>query len=389
MKVHSWRASRNRIFQRKALALAIGGSVALAFAGGAFAQAVNGTIRGMVPVAPNETIQITGGAGFNRTISVGPSGEYAVILPVGTYTVSLLQNGQVVQTRTGVTPTAAGAVTVDFTSSSANAQTLSAINVTANAVPAIDVTSTNQTSTVTAKQLSQLPIGRNAESIALMAPGVTQGSALLQNANPTATGSPLLVFGGASVAENAYYIDGMNTTDPLTGQGGVSLPYGAIEQQQTITSGYGARYGRSIGGVINQIGKSGSNEWHFGFQGVWEPGRFRNDYVDQVYNNPRNTNAGQLPGDLYRRRADNHRSETIYDAYVSGPIVKDKLLFFVGVTGQHPFQLGHCEGRDRVQRFLDRPSAEDLRQAQLEHQREQLSHRNGRPNREQNLGVTV
>jgi len=331
MKVHSWRASRNRIFQRKALALAIGGSVALAFAGGAFAQAVNGTIRGMVPVAPNETIQITGGAGFNRTISVGPSGEYAVILPVGTYTVSLLQNGQVVQTRTGVTPTAAGAVTVDFTSSSANAQTLSAINVTANAVPAIDVTSTNQTSTVTAKQLSQLPIGRNAESIALMAPGVTQGSALLQNANPTATGSPLLVFGGASVAENAYYIDGMNTTDPLTGQGGVSLPYGAIEQQQTITSGYGARYGRSIGGVINQIGKSGSNEWHFGFQGVWEPGRFRNDYVDQVYNNPRNTNAGQLPGDLYRRRADNHRSETIYDAYVSGPIVKDKLLFFVGV----------------------------------------------------------
>src|SRR5690242_9282685 len=280
MKVHSWRASRNRMFQRKALALAISGSVALAFAGGAFAQAVTGTIRGVVPVAPNETIQITGGAGFNRTITVGPSGEYAVILPVGTYTVSLLQNGQVVQTRTGVTPTAAGAVTVDFTSSAANAQTLSAINVTANAVPAIDVTSTNQTATVTAKQLSQLPIGRNAESIALMAPGVTGGAPLLGSGSTT--GNPLLVFGGASVAENAYYIDGMNTTDPLTGQGGVSLPYGAIAEQQTITSGYGARYGRSIGGVMNQIGKSGSNEWHFGFQGVWEPGRFRNDYVDQV-----------------------------------------------------------------------------------------------------------
>ncbi|HEX5953816.1 MAG TPA: hypothetical protein VFY94_11645 [Rhodanobacteraceae bacterium] len=175
----------------------------MAFAGGALAQAVNGTIRGVVPVAPNETIQITGGAGFNRTITVGPSGEYSVILPVGTYTVSLLQNGQVVQTRTGVTPSAAGAVTVDFTSSAANAQTLSAVNVTANAVPAIDVTSTNQTSTVTARQLSQLPIGRTAEDISLLAPGVTPGSALLQNNNPTATGSPLLVFGGASVAENA------------------------------------------------------------------------------------------------------------------------------------------------------------------------------------------
>ena len=82
------------MFQRKALALAIGGTVAFGFAGGAFAQAVNGTIQGTVPVAPNETIQITGGAGFNRTITVGPSGRYSVILPVGTYTVRLLQNGQ-------------------------------------------------------------------------------------------------------------------------------------------------------------------------------------------------------------------------------------------------------------------------------------------------------
>src|SRR6185312_15534644 len=152
------RTSRNRLFQRKALALAIGGSIAMAFAGGAFAQAVNGTIHGMVPVAPNETIQIIGGAGFNRTISVGPSGQYSVILPVGTYTVRLLQNGQVVQTRNGVTATAAEGSTVDFTStaSAQNAQTLSAINVTANAIPPIDVTSTNQTSTVTATQLSQV-----------------------------------------------------------------------------------------------------------------------------------------------------------------------------------------------------------------------------------------
>jgi hypothetical protein len=331
------RASRSRMFQRKALALAIGGSVALAFAGGAFAQAVNGTIAGRVPIAPNETIQITGGAGFNRTITVGPSGQYSVILPVGTYTVSLLQGGKVVQSRTDVTPTASGAVTVDFTSTTGarSVQTLSTINVTANAIPAIDVTSTNQSNTVTATQLNQLPLGRNAESIALMAPGVTPGSALLQNSNPTATGNPLLVFGGASVAENAYYIDGMNTTDALTGQGGVSLPYGAIEQQQTITSGYGAKYGRSIGGVINQIGKSGSNEWHFGFRGIWQPGSWRSSYVDQLYDNPRNTTPGQLPGDMYRRRSDNHYSENIYDAYVSGPIIKDKLLFFVGLESDN------------------------------------------------------
>ncbi|MBU6477922.1 MAG: Oar protein, partial [Xanthomonadaceae bacterium] len=129
MKVQTRRASRNRIFQRKALALAIGGSIALAFAGSAFAQATTGTIYGRVPVASGETVQITGGAGYNRTISIGPSGTYSITLPVGTYTVSLLQNGQVVQTKTDVSPVAAGAVVVDFTSTAAATQTLSTVNV--------------------------------------------------------------------------------------------------------------------------------------------------------------------------------------------------------------------------------------------------------------------
>ncbi|HEX5353687.1 MAG TPA: hypothetical protein VFW60_06380, partial [Rhodanobacteraceae bacterium] len=60
MSDKSRRGSRNCMFRRKALALAIGGSITLAFAGGAFAQATTGTIHGTVPVAPNETIQISG-----------------------------------------------------------------------------------------------------------------------------------------------------------------------------------------------------------------------------------------------------------------------------------------------------------------------------------------
>ena len=106
---------RSNVFQRKALALAIGGSIALAFTGGAYAQATTGTIYGTVPVASGETIQITGGAGFNRTITVGPSGRYSIDLPVGTYTVSLLQNGKVVQSKSDVSPVAAGAVGVNLT----------------------------------------------------------------------------------------------------------------------------------------------------------------------------------------------------------------------------------------------------------------------------------
>ncbi|HLI18590.1 MAG TPA: TonB-dependent receptor plug domain-containing protein [Rhodanobacteraceae bacterium] len=335
MKHTVWSATRGRtIFQRKALALAIGSSVALGFSGVAWSQATTGTIYGKVPSATGETIQITGGAGFNRTISVGPSGQYSITLPVGTYTVSLLQDGKVVQSKNNITPAAAGAVEVDFSGAGAtNAQTLATVNVTANAIPAIDVTTTNQVTTITAKQLQLLPINRSVENIALLAPGVTAGAAELGNGPLNA---PLLVFGGASVAENAYYIDGMNVTDALTGQGGIGLPYNSIEQVQTITTGYDARYGRSVGGVINQIGKSGSNQWHFGARAMWQPASLRDDYVNSYYNNPLyatnppdSVNPAQVAGQLYQYRKGDNRSETIYDAYVSGPIVPDKLFFFL------------------------------------------------------------
>ena len=60
--------------------------VTVGFAGGAWGQATTGTIYGSVPVASGESIQISGGAGFNRTITVGSSGRYSIELPVGTYT---------------------------------------------------------------------------------------------------------------------------------------------------------------------------------------------------------------------------------------------------------------------------------------------------------------
>lgn len=315
---------RNSVFRRKALALAIA-SAAMGLTGTAFGQATTGTIYGTAPAAPGETIQITGGAGFNRTITVDASGKYSITLPVGTYTVALMRDGKVVQSRTGISPVAAGAIAVDFAASAAT--TLSEVSVRASAA-AIDVTTTNQVTTITAKQLQQLPLQRTAESIAMLAPGVNMGSPELAGGP---LGTPINVFGGASTAENAYYFDGMNTTELLNNQGGISLPYGAIEQQQTFISGYGAEYGRSIGGVINQIGKSGSNEWHFGARALWQPAGLRSDPVNYYFANPLSTDPGEAPGDIQHYRKLNRSAETIYDAYVSGPIIQDELFFFLAV----------------------------------------------------------
>lgn len=294
------------------------------------AQATTGTIFGQAPVASGETIHITGGAGYNRTVPVDSNGRYSVTLPVGTYTVTLMQNGQAVQTRDNVTPKVAAGVAVDFVSAAAaggaNATNLSSVTVTANSLPAIDVASTRQSLVITSQQLSHLPLARSGESIALLAPGTVEG-ALALGSGPT--GQPLVSFGGSSVQENAYYINGFNTSDPLANQGGITLPYGSIDQQETLTSGYGAAYGRSAGGVISQIGKSGTNDWHFGAQVLWQPAFARSATDNILYANPLSTQAKKEVGDIYRYRQDNSQWETVYDAYISGPLIKDKLFFFL------------------------------------------------------------
>jgi hypothetical protein len=320
-------SSSHSSLRHKVLVLAIGSSMALGLAGTAWGQATSGTIYGSVPLGANETVQITSTAGYSQTFNAGASGKYSVTLPVGTYTVSLLRDGKVVESRSGVSPAAAGAVAVNFSGDAGpeNVQDLGGVDVSANAMPPIDVKTTNQVTTVTAADLLRLPLARSAEDIAMLAPGVNMGSPELGKGP---LGTPLLTFGGGSTAENAYYIDGLNATDSLFSNGGVALPYGAIEQQQTFTSGYGAKYGRSIGGVINQIGKSGSNEWHFGARTVWKPGSMRGTADNHYFVNPLSTKPGQMVGDLAYYNKLDKVSESVYDVYLGGPLIKDKLFFF-------------------------------------------------------------
>lgn len=324
--------SRRSAVRRTVLAAAIAAGFGLT--GQVMAQATTSSIFGSVPIAAGETVQITGGAGFNRTVPVDSTGHYSITVPIGTYTVNLMQNGQVIQSKSNVTPAVAGATAVNFTSAAAkggenaNAKSLSAVTVTANETPAIDVASTRQSLVITAEQLKHLPLARSGEAIALLAPGTVEGSPLLAtNASPT--GQPYVSFGGASIAENAYYVNGFNSSDPLGNQGGITLPYGSIAQQQTITSGYGAEYGRSAGGVISEVGKSGTNDWHFGAQALWQPAFARSTSDNYYYANPLSKKSGQQVGDLYQYRQPNKSWETVYDAYVGGPLIKDRLFFFI------------------------------------------------------------
>ncbi len=342
--------------------------------GQVLAQATTGSVFGTAPISAGETVRVVSDqTGQTREVAVGKDGRYSANqLPVGDYTVSLIQNGTVLASHEHVHVSVSGGTAVAFTTAEAvkNVQSLAGVTVTANALPAIDVSSTRQTSVITAQQLRVLPLAHNAESIALLAPGVNLGGSTLGNGP---TGTPLVSMGGNSVVENAYYLNGFNTTDPIGGAGGVALPYFAIDEQQTITSGYGPEYGRSTGGVISQIGKRGSNDFHAGVGVSWRPAWAQGNFDNVYYNNPLTPvgllDNGYIPppngpaspsnpgtfgpgntvlapsqgttayapgyGKIQTGKKQNSNWETVYDAYLSGPLIKDKLFFFITAEWQH------------------------------------------------------
>ncbi|GLQ94951.1 Oar protein [Dyella acidisoli] len=303
------------------LAFAIAASLMLASTI-SFAQSTTGSIFGQVPVTGGETVQIKSSTGISRTVPVDSRGRYvAPELPLGVYTVSLLHDGAVVDSRDNVNLRVGTGTEVSFREVAA--KDLGAIKVTANSVPPIDVTSVDSRTVITSKELAQLPLLRSAEAIAQLAPGVVNNS----GGYTGPTGDSLVSFGGSAASENAYYINGFNVTETQRGLGGLSLPYGAIEQEEIYTGGYSAQYGRSDGGVINMVGKRGTNDWHFGGQILWEPDFARANQTDTYYTNGLPTSP--VAGNLYDPNSKSREWIRTYDAYIGGPLIKDKLFLFL------------------------------------------------------------
>jgi outer membrane receptor for ferrienterochelin and colicin len=337
------------VVRRSALSLALG----MCFAGGVQAQSTTGSIYGTAPAGEGTTVLAQNESGISRTIAVDASGRYSITnLPVGTYTVTLQRDGQVVDARKDITLRVGTGTDVSFGAGAAtgDATTLGTIIVTAANMPPIDVTAVDTRTVITAEQLQRIPTRRSAEAIALLSPGAVAGAAgfgALAN---------LVSFGGSGVSENAYYINGYFSGEPLSNLGGFGLPYGAIDQQQTYLGGYSARYGRSDGGVVNQIGKRGTNEVHFGGQVTWAPKQWRASQMDLYFQNidlsGPNSNPNlpstcdtdgdganddlcqwayendDLPGTLHSRGDDTLMRST-YSAYVGGPLIRDRLFAYV------------------------------------------------------------
>jgi hypothetical protein len=121
----------------------------------------------------------------------------------------------------------------------------------------IDLTDTKYGGNIKAKDFEQLPIDRDYKNIATLFP--------LANISYFGDG---INFGNGTGLENRYFIDGIDVTDPNFGMAGTTLPYNFVKEVELILGGYQAEYRSALGGLINVVTPSGSDELNgavFGF----------------------------------------------------------------------------------------------------------------------------
>jgi outer membrane receptor protein involved in Fe transport len=308
------------ISQLRRASLAIGLGLCLTSAGALAQSNASGSLFGQAPVAAGSTVLITNqSTGFSREVPIDSSGRYRMSsLPVGSYNVMLKRDGQVISTRENVSVNVGGGSEVSFTGDAASkgVQTLEGVSVIASALPAIDVSSVDSRTVLTSQQLAAIPVARNITAAALLAPGVVAGDSRY--------GNQALSFGGSAASENATYINGYSVTNPLNNIGSSQLPFDAIDQQQVLTGGYGAEFGRSTGGVINVITKRGTNEWKGSVATYWEPEALRSTPKSIYYPNNGSTQAGKI----FTDRNVNDRWISSSTVSLGGPLIKDRLFIY-------------------------------------------------------------
>lgn len=311
-------------WQRTTLSLA----VTLMMSSGALAQSAEGSIygEGMASTAVTITNIETGSS---RQVQTDAAGNFSL---------QKMQPGRYTVTSGGVTRE----ITVSLGSGTrvvlGGRTELPQVSVTASRVrSAIDVASVESNTVFTAEQMQALPIPRNVNSVALLAPGVVKGDIGLGDGG-------LPAFGGASVAENGYYINGYDVTNIRNFLSYANLPFDAIGEQQIKTGGYGAEYGRSLGGVISLVTKRGTNEWKGGVSIYWEPKSMRSQGQNVMDNEPEAAGAGYT---LFQK-ADT-KSSLSTNIYAGGPIIKDKLFIFGLVEAKNNTATDFKENQSTVQ----------------------------------------
>ena len=291
------------------------------------AQVAGGTISGSVRDSSGRAIAGAQVAVKNsetailRSIDADNDGIYtAPNLVAGTYQISASKEGFATLVRSGVLVTVGSEEVIDFKLGPGEVKTKIEVSGTP---PAIQLASSSLEATENSTTVRELPLnGRDWTTLAQLQPGITGVYQLplgLSNQRANRGLGTQFSIGGARPQGNNYRLDGISINDySNAGSGsvlGVLLGVEAIEEFSVVTNSAPASYGRTSGGVINSITRSGTNELH---GSAYE--FLRNSALDA--RNYFDTTSSPLP---FRRNQ--------FGADAGGPIIKSKLFVFGDYEG--------------------------------------------------------
>src|SRR5487761_421548 len=240
-----------------------------------YPQVAGATLSGTVTdpsgaVIPNTKISIKNtSTGVTRDVTADRAGFYgAPNLLTGPYRVTVSASGFSTQVQSGVALTVGANQVLNVTMQLGKVTNL--VQVT-GAAPMVQLASSNISAVVNSTTVRQLPLnGRSWSDLAKLQPGVdaiqTQPNFQVGADRGNRGFGAQLTVSGARPQQNNYRLDGISINDYSNGAPGSvlggNLGVDAIQEFSVITSNYSAEYGRTSGGIINAITRSGTNSFH-------------------------------------------------------------------------------------------------------------------------------
>ena len=307
------------------LTVLVAWSVTLFCSPSAFAQAIsfaqlNGTVldtSGRAIVKVPVTVR---NADNNQTFkaTTTDTGYYVLpSLPPGHYEVTVSSPGFARTTQTGIELTVGQTATVNITLKVAAA---GEIVVVTGEAPVVETTRTEISQVIQAKQIQDLPIsGRLFTDFALLTPSVAKSRTAL-GSTFTEFEVTQISFGGMRSFSNEITVDGADFVNSVSGVQRATPPQDSVQEFRVVNNSFGAEYGRALGGIVNIVTKSGTNDFH-------------GSVYDYFQNSATDARSLLQPAPLPYALRQNQ-----YGGTLGGPIRKDKTFFFLNYEGRRSGQ---------------------------------------------------
>lgn len=294
-------------------------SLALLLCPAAFSQSITASLHGRVSdssgaVLTKASVTATNTeTGLARSTTADDAGEYKIAsLPVGNYKVQVKAASFQPQSR-AIALSIGQSATVDF--SLVPGQVEQQVTVTTEA-PLIETTRTSTDTVIEQAKIENLPVnGRQFIDFALLAPGVTIGDTTSGSTDVIIEPVTKLSFAGQNIHYNYIAIDGADNISTASGVQKTTPSTDAVREFRVVNNTYSVEAGRAVGGIVNIITKSGTNDFHGSLYDY-----LRNDAFDA-------TSELAAPGL-------NKLHQNQFGFTLGGPIRKNRTFFFGNYEGQ-------------------------------------------------------